>query len=82
MTLLHQTKPATQAPHMPAVSDVTGIFDQAWSMLGTVFPKLIALAYFAVVFFILLKLWRDRKKINDMPFTELAALGILFALMR
>lgn len=81
MTIL-QARPPTQAPHAPALGDITSIFQQVVGFIEAAVPKLVGLAYFLVVIAILVRLWKDRAAFWSRPLTEMCALGILFALMR
>lgn len=70
----------TAAPQTVNATDAIAIVNQAMGFVGTALPKIIGIAYFAVVCIILWRLWKNRK--SAPPMMELIALAIMFGLMR
>jgi len=67
------------APQVASVNDVTNILNQITSFASSAMPKVIGVAYLAVVIVLLYRLWKQRKSLT---LTELIGTGILFGLMR
>lgn len=68
------------APQVVNLGDVSGIVNQIFGTFSTLFPKVLALAYFLVVLVILYRLWQAR--VTKMSTMELIGLAIALALMR